>query len=146
MQLAVEAVLAEAVLYASGGRRLTVEHGQPLTEQATALVRQLVDDVHAAATAADYLGAGTLIARATSLTWTFAPTDLPARDLVLVARHAADRLTPDRGSLPPTTTTERTSRVTASGYPLRSTLASEVRSRISLRVCSRRAEQQRAEG
>lgn len=28
--LAAEAVVADALLYASGGRRLTVEHGQPL--------------------------------------------------------------------------------------------------------------------
>ena len=92
--LAADAVLAEAVLYASGGRRLTVEHGQPLTEQATALLNQLVDDVYTAATAAGYLGAGTLTARATSLTWTFLSKDLPARQLVLVARETADRLNP----------------------------------------------------
>ncbi len=36
--LAADAVVAEAVLYASGGRRVTIEHGQPLTEQAAALV------------------------------------------------------------------------------------------------------------
>jgi hypothetical protein len=29
--LAADAVVAEAVLYAAGGRRLTVEHGGPLT-------------------------------------------------------------------------------------------------------------------
>ena len=47
--LAADAVVAEALLYASGGRRLTVEHGQPLTQQAAALVQRLVDDVDKAA-------------------------------------------------------------------------------------------------
>ncbi len=48
--LATDALVAEAVLYASGGRRrLIVEHGQPLTEQAAALVQQFVDDVDQAA-------------------------------------------------------------------------------------------------
>jgi hypothetical protein len=58
--LAADDVLAEAVLYASGGRRLTVEHGQPLTEQAAALVRQLVDDVDQAVADAGYLGGGSV--------------------------------------------------------------------------------------
>lgn len=92
--LAADAVLAEAVLYASGGRRLTVEHGQPLTEQAAALVRQLVDDVDAAVEAAGYLDGGTVTARPTSITWTFPSTGVPARTLVLAALQAADRLDP----------------------------------------------------
>jgi hypothetical protein len=92
--LAADAVLAEAVLYASGGRRLTVEHGQPLTEQAAALVQQLVDDVDAAVAAAGYLGGGTITARATSITWTFPSSDVPARQLVLAALQAADWLDP----------------------------------------------------
>jgi hypothetical protein len=92
--LAADAVLAEAALYASGGRRLTVEHGQPLTEQATALLRQLVDDVDTAAAAAGYLGGGTVTARPASITWTFLSTDVPALVLVLAARQAADTLNP----------------------------------------------------
>jgi hypothetical protein len=56
--LAADAVVAEAVLYAAGGRRLTVEHGQPLNEQAAVLVRQLVDDVDQAVAAVGYLGGG----------------------------------------------------------------------------------------
>ena len=92
--LAADAVVAEALLYASGGRRLTVEHGQPLTQQAAALVQQLVDDVDQAAAAAGYLGGGTVTSRGTSITWTFPSTDVPARQLVLAARLAADRLNP----------------------------------------------------
>lgn len=92
--LAADAVVAEALLYASGGRRLTVEHGQPLTEQAAALVRQLVDDVDRAAAGAGHLCGGTVTSRATSITWTFPSTDVPARRLVLAARLAADRLNP----------------------------------------------------
>ncbi len=92
--LAADAVVAEALLYASGGRRLTVEHGQPLTEQAAALVRQLVDEVDQAVEDAGYCGGGTVTDRATSITWTFPSTDVPARQLVLAARVAADRLSP----------------------------------------------------
>ncbi len=87
--LAADAVLAEAVLYASGGRRLTIEHGQPLTDQAAALVQQLVDDVDQAAAAASYLGGGTVSGRRTSITWTFPSSDVPARELVLAAQLAA---------------------------------------------------------
>ncbi len=90
--LAPDAVIAEATLYATGGRRLTVEHGQPLTEQA--LVQQLVDDVDQAAAGADYLGGGTVTSRGASITWTFPSTDVPARQLVLAARLAAGRLNP----------------------------------------------------
>ena len=92
--LAADAVVAEALLYASGGRRLTVEHGQPLTEQAVALVQQLVDDVDQAAAAAGYLGGGNVVCGATSITWTFPSRDVPARQLVLAARLAVDRLNP----------------------------------------------------
>jgi hypothetical protein len=92
--LAADAVLAEAVLYASGGRRLTVEHGHPLTEQAAALVQQLVDDVDRAVADAGYLGGGSVTSRATSITWTFPSTNVPSRQLVNAARGAADRLNP----------------------------------------------------
>ncbi len=92
--LAADAVLADAALYASGGRRLTVEHGQPLTDQAAALVQQLVDDIDQAAEAAGHLGGGTVTTRATSITWTFPSTHVPARHLVLTARLVADRLNP----------------------------------------------------
>lgn len=88
--LAADAVVAEAVLYASGGRRLTVEHGQPLTEQAAALVQQVVNYVDAAASTAGYVGGGTVTARATSITWTFPSSEVPARQLVLAAQRAAD--------------------------------------------------------
>ena len=92
--LAAEAGVGEALLYASGGRRVTVEHGQPLTDQAGALLQQLVDDVDQAATSAGHLGGGTVTSRGTSITWTFPSTDVPARRLVLAARLAADRLNP----------------------------------------------------
>ena len=92
--LAADAVLAEALLYASGGRRLTVEHGQPLTQQEAALVQQLVDDVDAAAAAAGYLGGGAVTAWPTSITWTFTSNSAPARSLVLAGRQAVDRLDP----------------------------------------------------
>ncbi len=92
--LAADAVLAEAHLYASGGRRLTVEHGQPLTDQAAALVRQLVDDVDRVAADTGYVGGGTATARPTSITWTFPSTTVGARRLVLAAQAAADRLNP----------------------------------------------------
>ncbi len=85
---------AGTLQYASGARRLTVEHGQPLTEQAAALVQQLVDDVDQAAAAAGYLGGGTVTDRPTSITWTFPSTDVPARQLVMAARLAVDRLNP----------------------------------------------------
>ncbi len=88
--LAADVVVAEAVLYASGGRRLTVEHGQPFTQQAAALVQQLVDDVDQAVDSAGYCGGGTVTARPTSITWTFPPGEVPARQLVLAARRAAD--------------------------------------------------------
>ncbi len=94
--LAGDAVVAEAVLYASGGRRLTVEHGQPLTEPAAALLQQLVDDVDQVVAAAGYLGGGTVAERPTSITWTFPSTDVPARQLDLAARLAADGFTPGR--------------------------------------------------
>ena len=92
--LAADAVVADALLYATGGRRLTVEHGKPLTMAAAALVRQLVDDVDRAAAAAGCLGGVTVTARSTSITWTFSSTDVPARLLVLAAREAACRLDP----------------------------------------------------
>ena len=98
--LAADAVVAEAQLYASGGRRLTVEHGQPLTDQAAGLVKQLVDDVDQAAASAGYLGGGTVTSRRTSITWTFPSTDVPARQLVLAARLAADRLNPGGWVIP----------------------------------------------
>jgi len=79
--LAADTVVSEAVLYTSGGRRFTVEHGEPLTEQAAALVRQLVDDVDEAVSAAGYLGGGTVTDRPTSLTWTFPSTAVPARSV-----------------------------------------------------------------
>ena len=92
--LAADAVVAEALLYASGSRRLTVEHGQPLTDQAAALVQQLVDSLDRAAADAGYLGGGTVTARPTSITWTFPSRDAPARQLILAARLAVDRLNP----------------------------------------------------
>lgn len=92
--LAADAVVAEAQLYASGARRLTVEHGQPLTDQAAALVQQLVDDVDHAAASAGYLGGGTVTSRRTSITWTFPSSDVPALHLVEAARAAAGRLSP----------------------------------------------------
>ena len=92
--LAADAVVAEALLCASGVRRLTVEHGQPLTPQAAALVQQLVDDVDQAAASAGYLDGGTATARPTSITWTFPSTVVSARRLVLAAQQAADRLNP----------------------------------------------------
>ena len=92
--LAADAAVAEALLYVSGGRRLTVEHGQPLTPQAAALVQQLVDDVDQAAASAGYLDGGTATARPTSITWTFPSTVVSARRLVLAAQQAADRLNP----------------------------------------------------
>ena len=92
--LAADAVVAEALLYASGGRRLTVEHGFPLTERAGALVQQLVDDVDQAAANAGYLGGGSATARQTSITWTFTSRDVPARQLVMATRLAVDRLNP----------------------------------------------------
>ena len=54
--LAADAVVAGVLLNASGGRRLTVEHGQPLTGQGAAPVQQLVDDVGQTAENAGYLG------------------------------------------------------------------------------------------
>ncbi len=92
--LAADAVVAHALLYATGGRRLTVEHGQPLTEQAAALVQQLVAEVDQATEAAGYLGGGTVTGHTTSITWTFPSTDVPARRLVLAARLAVDQLNP----------------------------------------------------
>ena len=92
--LAADAVVAEALLYVSGGRRLTVEHGQPRTDQARALVQQLIDDVDQAAAAAGYLGGGTVTCRGVSITWTFPSTNVPARHLLVAARFAADRLNP----------------------------------------------------
>lgn len=92
--LAADAAVAEALLYASDGRRLTVEHGQPLTDRAAGLVQQLVSDVDQATAAAGYLGGGTATMRPTSITWTFPSIDVPARRLVVVARVAADRLNP----------------------------------------------------
>ena len=92
--LAADAVVAEAMLYASGGRRLTVEHGHPLTEQAAAPVQQLFDAVDQAATDAGYLGGGTVTSRPTSITWTFSSSGVAARQLVLAARLAVDRMNP----------------------------------------------------
>ena len=92
--LAADAVVAEALLYAGGGRRLTVEHGQPLTDQAAALVQQLVDDVDQAAAAAGYLGGGNVTLRPTSITWTFRLGEVPPRRLVLAAQRAADSRNP----------------------------------------------------
>lgn len=92
--LAADAVVAETFLYASGGRRLTVEHGQPLTDQAAALVQRLVDDVDQAVTAAGSVSGGTVTARPTSITWTFPSCDVPALRLVEAARGAADRMNP----------------------------------------------------
>jgi len=47
--------------------------------------------------------------RPTSITWTFPSTDVPAREVVFAARHAAPRTSSTRahGSSPPTTTTAR---------------------------------------
>ncbi len=65
--LAADAVVTEALLYPTGGRRLTVEHGQALSSQAVALVEQLVGDVHQAAASAGYLGGGAITNRGTSI-------------------------------------------------------------------------------
>jgi hypothetical protein len=92
--LAAEAVLTDAALYASGRRRLTVAHGEPLTTDAAELVHHLVEQVNAAVDAAGHLGGMCLIGRSTSLTWTFPSTDVPACNLVVAARSVADRLNP----------------------------------------------------
>ena len=92
--LAADAVVAEALLYASGGRRLTVDHGQPLTDQAAALVQQLIADVDQAAADAGCPIGGTVTSRGASITWTFPSTDVPARELLRASRQAADRLNP----------------------------------------------------
>lgn len=89
-----DAVLADAALYAAGQRRLTVEHGEPLSAAAGELLRSLVDQVAHVVDDAGDLCEGTLTVRSTSLTWTFPSTDVPARDLVLAARTVADRLNP----------------------------------------------------
>lgn len=89
-------VVAEAVLYATGGRRLAVEHGQPLTEQAATLVQQLVDDVDQGAEARPATSAASPspAGRTRSRRPSRPPTHLPARHLVLAARLVADRLNP----------------------------------------------------
>lgn len=92
--LAADAVLAEAAVYAGGGRRVTVDHGQPLTPQAEHLLQQLLDEVDAATDQAGHCGGGTVTIRATSITWTYPSLAVPARELVLAARHACDRLNP----------------------------------------------------
>lgn len=92
----------EAVLYASGSRRLTVEHGQPLIESAAALLQQLVDGVDQAVTAARHLGGGTVAQRPTSITWTFPASDVPARDLVLAVGSPPIVSTAATGSSLPT--------------------------------------------
>lgn len=92
--MAAGAVLADAALYASGHRRFTVEHGEPLTANAAELLHGLVEQVSAAVDAAGYVGGGQLAGRTTSLSWTLPSTDVLARDLVLAARTAADRLNP----------------------------------------------------
>lgn len=89
-----DAVLADAALYAAGKRRLTVEHGEPLSAAAGELLRRLVDQVVHVVDDAGYVCGGTLTVRSASLTWTFPSTDVPARDLVLAARAVADRLNP----------------------------------------------------
>lgn len=58
------------------------------------LLARLVADVDAAVAAAGYLGGGTQTHRATSTTWSFPSTDVPARVLVLAARAVADGLNP----------------------------------------------------
>ncbi len=92
--LAADAVVAEALLYVTSGRRLTVEHCQPFTQHAAALVRQLVDDVDQAAADAGYLGGGTVTDPPPSITWTFPSTDVPGGRLLLAAQGVADTLDP----------------------------------------------------
>lgn len=92
--LAADAVLFDAQLYAAGCRRLTVEHGEPLTEQAIALLVQLIADVDHAALRTDASSCTRLI-RPTSVTWTFTGSDqVPAQSVVLAARRAADSRNP----------------------------------------------------
>ena len=93
--IAADAAVAEAELYVTGHRRVTVEHGEPLTAAAGQLLARLVEEVDAAVAAAGYLHGGTRVHRATSITWCFPSTEaVPARVLVLAARAAADGLNP----------------------------------------------------
>lgn len=93
--VAAAAVVAEAEAYAGGARRVTVEHGEPLTEAAEQLLARLVEDVDAAVWSVGQVERGTLTQRVTSLTWSLPSTDaVPARALVLAARAAADGLNP----------------------------------------------------
>ena len=101
--LAADAVVAEGLLYASGSRRLTVEHGQPLTGQAAALVQQLVDDVDAVA---GYLGGGSSgVGRSMSITWTSPSTGVPARRLVSLRLGCRPTRSARTGGSAPTATT-----------------------------------------
>jgi len=92
--LAADAVLADAALYASGARRLTVDHGGPLTAQGAVLLEQLVGLVDEAIRALPGENTVELLVRPKSLTWTFHRPEGSARPLVLAARTVATQLDP----------------------------------------------------
>lgn len=93
--LAAEAVLTDAALYAAGHRRLTVEHGEPTSPPTPpSSCTASSSKVNAVVDAAGHVGGTLLLGRLTSLTWTFPSTDVPARNLVIAARAVADRLNP----------------------------------------------------
>lgn len=89
-----DAVLADAALYAAGKRRLTVDHGEPLSGAAGELLQRLVEQVAQLVDDGGDRCEATLTVRAASLTWTFQSPDAPARDLVLAARTVVERLDP----------------------------------------------------
>ena len=75
-------------------RRTPFTRSAGTPRSAGAYLQQLVDDVDQAAVDAGYLGGGTVTSRGASITWTFPSTDVPARQLILAGRLAADRLNP----------------------------------------------------
>ena len=61
---------ADAALHASGARRLTVEHGGPLTDQASEVLLRLVRLVEHAMRDASGDNAAQVLVRQASMTWT----------------------------------------------------------------------------
>lgn len=92
--LATDAVLADAALYASGARRLTVDHGGPLTAQSAEGLQQLVRLVEETIRALPGQNTVELLVRTRSLTWTSHRPEGSTCPLVLAARTVANQLDP----------------------------------------------------
>lgn len=92
--LAADAAVAEAELYAAGNRRLSVTHDTDHGTDHEMAVQVLVDAVDQVARDTGYSGGGTFTNRPGRTIWTWPSTDVPAGAVVRAAADQARRLNP----------------------------------------------------